>query len=227
MPRLSPVYELVWRARLGPICRSALVFHGVDHAATSPGQMAKLLDYFDQRRDLAANVEVHFDDAYKSITPWVTELASRDIAVTIFVPTDIVGMDFMGRQVCSWRQLGEMSRYPSVSIQSHAASHTNLTRLELGDVESELRRSKVRLEERIGAPVSEIAYPRGKYNSDIVTIAAECGYTRGWTVENGHLGCVETPRLALPRIVAQSKESMASVVGRSLRATCLIQRLAR
>ena len=227
MPRFSPVYELLWWTGIGPTCRTALVFHGVDSSATSPVQMAKLLTYLDRSPDLATNVTVHFDDAYETITPWVTELASRDVTVTVFVSTDIVGTEYMGRRVCDWPQLGELSLHPNVSIQSHAASHTNLTRLELSEVESELRRSKEQLEKRVGAPVMEIAYPRGKYNSNIVRIASECGYSQGWTVDNGHLGCAASSRLTLPRIVAQPRESMASVVGRSRRATCLIQRLRR
>src|SRR5206468_549762 len=61
----------------------------------------------------------------------------------------------------SWTQVAEM-RNAGIDFGSHTYSHANLARLSDDAAHSELARSKQIMEERLGVPVTSLAYPYGK-----------------------------------------------------------------
>lgn len=175
MRRLSPVFSSLWRVRVGGLCRSSIAFHGIDMQATTPQTMNSVVRAFERAPKLVQKVSVHFDDAYVSAAPWVEKLATCGVSVTLFVPTDWVGTEFFGREVCSWGVLRELSSLPGVKIQSHAASQVNLTRLDPDDVRDELAGSKEVIETEIQSSVTEIAYPRGRWTPKIGRLVQAAG----------------------------------------------------
>jgi peptidoglycan/xylan/chitin deacetylase (PgdA/CDA1 family) len=61
----------------------------------------------------------------------------------------------------TWEQIQEMQR-GGVSFGSHTLTHPAISRLDPAALEEELHNSKSRLEERLGMPVMDFAYPFGK-----------------------------------------------------------------
>lgn len=55
--------------------------------------------------------------------------------------------------------------------------------LNSGQIRGELKNSKEELEKNLGIKVSSIVYPYGKYNQQVMDIAAKLGYSFGFTVE--------------------------------------------
>ena len=78
-----------------------------------------------------------------------------------------------------WPQVREMQR-AGMEIGAHTFSHPNLARLDRKAVELELRRSKEIMEQRLGEPISLMAYPFGKprrhFRSETTGIVAHVGY---------------------------------------------------
>lgn len=98
----------------------------------------------------------------------------------------------------SWAQLQEMASN-GFSFGSHGVSHRRLTQLSTSDCAQELNLSRHELENRLGDPVTTLAYPNGDYNSAIKTQAKEAGYKLAFTTETGMLGA-NSDLLAIPRI---------------------------
>jgi peptidoglycan/xylan/chitin deacetylase (PgdA/CDA1 family) len=78
-----------------------------------------------------------------------------------------------------WSQVREM-RNAGMEIGTHTFSHSNLARLSREAVEVELKRSKDIMEQRLGEPVTLMAYPFGKperhFGDETTQIAAAANY---------------------------------------------------
>ncbi len=70
----------------------------------------------------------------------------------------------------SWNELRGLP--PSIQIGSHTVSHPNLASLPAPDAERELRDSRVEIEDRLGRPVTTLAYPYGAVNEAVTAMAA-------------------------------------------------------
>ena len=73
-----------------------------------------------------------------------------------------------------------------IDIGSHTADHAFLPKLKTdAEVEDQLIRSKSRLEEVLGHPVTLLSYPAGGYNSRIAAMAQLAGYEGAVTTNHG------------------------------------------
>lgn len=80
----------------------------------------------------------------------------------------------------SWNHLAELVK-AGHSVQSHGWSHTHLTQCTDQQLEGELGRSKLELEDRLGINVTEISTPGGRWNADVLRACASAGYQRIFT----------------------------------------------
>ncbi|MCH8966816.1 MAG: polysaccharide deacetylase family protein [Planctomycetes bacterium] len=83
-------------------------------------------------------------------------LVSRGMSATFFVTTSWVGRP----GYVSWDQLGEMAR-AGMSIQSHTHTHPFLSELGAPALESELRISKMKLDDHLAQNTDGLALPGG------------------------------------------------------------------
>jgi len=114
-----------------------------------------------------------FDDGWKDQFTYAFPLLLKNhFSATFFVFTNAIGRpDFV-----SWEDLKVM-RDAGMTIGSHSRSHPYLTRIaSTTTLQNEIRGSRRILEEHLGIPITEFAYPFGRYNADIVTMVKEAGY---------------------------------------------------
>ncbi len=113
-------------------------------------------------------------------------LRSHRFAATLFVHTNFVGKT-TSKIHASWAQLREMERGGAIDVQSLTANHPpDLTKLSDADVRHELTLSKFSLERRLGRGVFALAYPYDVYDPRVERLAAQSGYTLGFTEDAGN-----------------------------------------
>jgi peptidoglycan/xylan/chitin deacetylase (PgdA/CDA1 family) len=103
-------------------------------------------------------------------------LAARGVETTLFVTVRFLGLPgFMdAAMVREWHAAGQR-------VGSHTLTHRPLTSMDERDVKVELRESKLRLEDMIGAPVTEFAFPGGNESRRVRELAFSAGYSRLYT----------------------------------------------
>ncbi len=72
-----------------------------------------------------------------------------------------------------------------IEFGAHSMTHKMLTEIPLSEAETEIRRSKAELEQRLGAPVISFAYPYGRLNERVKHIARDAGYMFGAASDSG------------------------------------------
>lgn len=80
----------------------------------------------------------------------------------------------------SWNHLAELVK-AGHNIQAHGWSHTHLTQCTDQQLEGELGRSKLELEDRLGISVTEMSTPGGRWNASVLRACASAGYQRVFT----------------------------------------------
>ena len=63
------------------------------------------------------------------------------------------------------------------SIGAHGSTHTLLTHCTLAELDRELRGSRLALEDTLGAAVTTMSLPGGRYNAHVLAACAAAGYT--------------------------------------------------
>jgi peptidoglycan/xylan/chitin deacetylase (PgdA/CDA1 family) len=149
------------------------------------------------RRSGGPYVAITFDDGYAdNHTHALPLLRARGMTASFFVAVGFLERDdrVMAHlstiwrtppdqlRPLSWSQVAEM-RAAGMAIGSHTWSHRNLARLSSAEAETDLRRSREVLEERVGEPVRTIAYPWGKLGRHVTaetfTAARRAGFELG------------------------------------------------
>jgi peptidoglycan/xylan/chitin deacetylase (PgdA/CDA1 family) len=123
--------------------------------------------------------EFTFDDGFAGTFRYgLPLLRERRIRATVFPVADFVGrpryMD--AAMLRAW--LAEGHR-----VGSHGMTHWPLTMLPEEEARAEMRDSKARLEDIVGGPVEDFAFPGGNETRRLQEVALESGYSRIYTAE--------------------------------------------
>ena len=122
-----------------------------------------------------------FDDGYASIVEHALPAARESgFHGTVFVAVDRVGGTMAGPDEPSWTPRSPLLDWSGLlalgsegwSIASHGCSHRRLTHLTAAEIDRELAVSKKTIQDRIGAPVTTLAYPYGVVTPAIERAAA-------------------------------------------------------
>jgi peptidoglycan/xylan/chitin deacetylase (PgdA/CDA1 family) len=109
-----------------------------------------------------------------------------------------------------WDALGELVA-AGVTVASHAASHRPLTAVSHDEVVLEAVRSRAALEDRLGRPVTAIAYPHGDHDAVVRHLVGAAGLRIGVTCEP-RLSNLRDDPLALPRIEIEGTDRLEDLV---------------
>jgi peptidoglycan/xylan/chitin deacetylase (PgdA/CDA1 family) len=96
---------------------------------------------------------------------------------------------------------------------SHTLTHPHLAALSTAECRAELRESRARLEEQLGHPIRDLAYPFGSFDTNVRAIAAEAGYRTACSTRIGRSGD-DDDLLALHRIPVNGDESLLDFISR-------------
>jgi len=166
------------------------------------------------------------DDAHRTVYSDMLPLAKKyRVPVTVFVyPSAISNATY----AMTWDQLRELKKSGLFDIQSHSYWHPNFKReqrkLKPGDyaklVDSQLRKSREKLEKELGGPVEMLAWPFGIHDDYLQNRAAAAGYSSCLTIERRHVG-PDDSTMKLPRYLlvnADRGEAFARILaGRASR----------
>ncbi|MCM0081928.1 polysaccharide deacetylase family protein [Geomonas sp. Red32] len=152
-----------------------------------------LVDYYYKKGPAPGpkSVVIVEDDAHKSVYTEMLPLAKKyNIPVTVFVYPSAISN---AKYAMTWEQLKELKKN-GFDIQSHTFWHPNfkkdkkkMTPAEFEkSVNTQLKKSKARLEEKLGGTVDMLAWPFGIYDDYLLKKATEAGYRATFTIEAHH-----------------------------------------
>ena len=119
------------------------------------------------------SVVLTFDDGMENNYTTVYPILLRyGMPATFFVVTDWVG----NHEVMNWQQIEELNKNILFSIQSHGLSHKELDKLTIGEIDTEGRESKKRLESKLKTEIKYFCYPCGSFNAVSKEILKLNGY---------------------------------------------------
>lgn len=161
------------------------------HYAVSEAAFVTHLQVIQPRRSLAqviegARLDTHiltFDDGH--ISNYVRafpHLEAGQWCAEFYLNTAMVGKPGF----VTWDHVREMHA-AGLSMQSHADEHVYLSELQPDDIRQQLDRSKKRLEDALGAEVTVLAPPGGRYDARVEQIAWDVGYHAMAVSRPGHM----------------------------------------
>jgi len=144
------------------------------------------------------------DDGHRTVVEVMAPMVAHpNWPITLFIyPSAISNASYAMR----WEHLKQLQATGHYSIQSHTYWHPNLVRERKlqspADFErfarNQLQRSKAVLEDRMGQPVSYLAWPFGMFDEGLMSMASESGYQASLAL--GNKACTANdPIQALPR----------------------------
>ncbi|MCW2951224.1 MAG: polysaccharide deacetylase [Conexibacter sp.] len=156
----------------------------MDLLAASGRRSFAISDLLPCREAAATTVAVTFDDGtadfYRTAWPILRE---REIAVTLYVTSGLVGKSYLGSEMLSWEQLEEL-RDGGVEIGAHGYHHIALDLVSLERAAIECINSKLALEDRLQRAVTSFAYPFGYHTDPLKRLLPKIGYSSACAVKN-------------------------------------------
>ena len=133
-----------------------------------------------QSRDSELWPEVTFDDGHISNYEFaLPRLVARGLTARFFITAGWTGQrpGYMG-----WTELRAMVA-AGQQIGGHGWSHTLLPHCDQQQLDMELRKTRLTLEEKLGVAVTTMSLPGGRYNRRVLAACREAGYTQVYTSE--------------------------------------------
>jgi peptidoglycan/xylan/chitin deacetylase (PgdA/CDA1 family) len=114
----------------------------------------------------------------------------------------------VGRQLMNWKEAEEMQSGGLIRFEAHTSSHTILDQVPLQQAEEEIVRSRIELEQGLGAAPEFFAYPNGNFNGDLQAILRRHGFRGAFTTRKGLVGrgvsLYEIPRIGIHEDVSRT-----------------------
>lgn len=135
-------------------------------------------------------VAITFDDGYGSMSTRLRPLAAEfGYPITLFVYVDMISQ--RSSKNLTWRKLREMDRH-GIDIQAHSMTHKDLVQLSKSmdprdrrSLYEEMYLSKRILELYLKKNIDYYAFPFGRYDLNIIDLAASAGYLRVFSTDYG------------------------------------------
>lgn len=170
-----------------PLRRLHLLYHELRLSETrypyaiDAGLFEKHLDLFvrlRQTKELDLWPELTFDDGHISNFELAAPiLQSRGLTARFFITVGWTGHKpgYMG-----WEQLRSLQK-TGQSIGAHGWTHTLLTHCNDRELQTELGKSRLTLEDKLGTSIATMSLPGGRYSRRVLAACAEAGYTQVYT----------------------------------------------
>jgi len=153
--------------------------------------MKELLNFIDYREPLPRKaVAITIDDGYRSVYDLAYPILKKHgFTATLFIYTDFIDNS---PNALTWDQLREMGQ-AGFEVEAHTITHADLTLKRKGEsqakyvqrIEQELKIPCELIKKHLGQNPVWLAYPYGRWNNLVVSMAREIGYRGGVTVTRG------------------------------------------
>ena len=160
------------------------------------------------------------DDAHKTVYSDMLPLAKKyNVPVTVFIYPSAISN---AKYALTWDQLRELKKSGLFDFQGHTFWHPNFKKDKKKmkpaefekSVNTQLTKSKARIESQLGVKVDMLAWPFGIYDDYLLKKAAETGYVATFTIEHRHATAADSvtklPRYLL--INADQGKAFAQIV---------------
>jgi peptidoglycan/xylan/chitin deacetylase (PgdA/CDA1 family) len=162
--------------------------------------LRQLVDYYQKKgpAPAAKSVVIVEDDAHKTVYSDMFPLAKKyNVPVTVFVYPSAISN---AKYAMTWDQLRDLQKSGLFEIESHTFWHPNFKKdkkkLKPAEfeklVDTQLRKSKAKLEKEMGRKVDLLAWPFGIYDDYLLQKAAAAGYIGTFTIERRHATASES-----------------------------------
>lgn len=139
-------------------------------------------------------VAITFDDGFQDFaTEAFPILQECGFTATMFLPTAYIGQratSFQGKPCLTWSEVREL-RQAGMVFGSHTATHPELKHMKRGEIEMEIRESRLAIEDQLGEAIRSFSYPFAFPGADmdftrmLEEILESNGYTEGVTTTIG------------------------------------------
>lgn len=137
-----------------------------------------------------------FDDGYRDFYTSVFPLLKKyHLKATAFIITGFVGQP----NYMTWDMIEEIDKSGLVDVGGHTVTHPDLAQLSNAEATDQIVKCKTALEQHLGHPIYDFAYPSGDYSSATVQILQQAGFQTAVTTEN-RWARASDPLLELPRV---------------------------
>jgi peptidoglycan/xylan/chitin deacetylase (PgdA/CDA1 family) len=104
-------------------------------------------------------------------------------------------------RIVNLEEVSALAKGGLIEIGAHSVTHPFLSFLPTARQREEIQQSKTRLEEIIGQPVVNFAYPHGNYSEETTALVREAGFTSACTTYPRTVRRCD--RFKLPRVVVE------------------------
>jgi peptidoglycan/xylan/chitin deacetylase (PgdA/CDA1 family) len=126
----------------------------------------------------AASLAVTFDDGHRSqLEQGLPILERHGIAAVFFITT---GWTAKRQGYMDWDDLRALAA-AGHRVEAHGWTHRFFSDCGARELDDELRRPKMEIEDRLGRPVTALSFPGGRFNSRVLAACAEAGYRHVYT----------------------------------------------
>jgi len=152
----------------------------VELIVSSGIRVAAPADFGDVQYDDQHRIGLTFDDGYLSDLACADALAAHGIKAIFFVSSANVGAPGY-LDVEDLRELDAMG----MTVGSHSHQHARLTTFDFAEAVSQVQRSKALLEDALGKPVCDFAFPGGACTRRLSAAVRAAGFSRQFTLAWG------------------------------------------
>lgn len=121
-------------------------------------------------------IQICLDDGFRGIYDSAEWFEAKGIYPTIFIAPELVGR----AGFLTWAEIRAL-KSRGFSFQSHTWSHRSLTEISDSELNHELNDSMVFISDKLGCPVTDVCFPRGRFSDHVVAAALQAGYVNLFT----------------------------------------------
>jgi peptidoglycan/xylan/chitin deacetylase (PgdA/CDA1 family) len=170
------------------------------------------------KKDLSKKLIIlTFDDGFKdNYTYALPILKKNNFPATFFLVTGYLGREFDNAQkkplkLLDWEEVEDMHRLGLIDFQPHGEYHKNFDQISKDELYLEIKKSKTIIEKKLNKKCEYFAYPRGRYNKEIINTVKKMGIKAAVTINPG-LNNTKTDLFQLKRYSINSRTSLKKFI---------------
>jgi len=173
-------------------------------------QVVSLKQLINNELETGLQVAITFDDGYESVYDLALPIMEKHgITATVYLNTGMIDESrnndsipeqghYQGEKFMTWPQVRKLVE-KKWNIGSHGVQHYDLTKMDVADVNHELKQSKQDIEQKLKISCTDFSYTWGHYNTEVKNLVAEAGYSSSVSGEHGPLE-EDSSQFAIPRV---------------------------